>query len=93
MLCRKEIVDRLEVEPRLFVGLQHARETHRRVGGDSTVTVDDLIEPHERDTGGFGKAHLRNAARLEKVFEKDLARMRRRDASRNWEGHCATFVC
>ena len=70
-----EIVVGLEPHPELFRRAEVARQTQRRVGGDRTLGVDDLVDSTRRYAHRPSDAVLAEPHGDQEFLEQDLSRM------------------
>jgi len=63
----------LEVEPEPRCGPEVTGQTKSGVGGDRSLSVNDLVDAAWRDADVFGEPVLRQACRLEELFKEYLA--------------------
>ena len=72
VLLDLEVVAGLQVEPEPVGGAEVAGQPQRRVGGDPTVAVGDLVDPARPDTDRDGEVVLGDLQRGQEVLEEDL---------------------
>ena len=65
----EQIVVRLECHPTLWRRVEQRGEFPRCIGRNSALSLDDLIEPIQRDLHAARGIRLREAGRLEELLQ------------------------
>src|SRR6185437_13599156 len=69
-----KVVEHLEIEPKLWRGLEVSRETQRRISRNRPRPVDDLVDPPRGHGDAVRQTVLADPERTQKLFEQHLAR-------------------
>src|SRR5438067_13412162 len=78
-----QIISSLEVEPEAIARPEVPSEPERRIGGDGSRPVHNLIDAARGHTNVLSQSVLRNTERLEKIEREYFARMDRREFARS----------
>jgi hypothetical protein len=68
-----EVIPALEIHPKAIGCAEGSRESQRRVGGDRTLAVDDLVDASSGHGDGLREAVLGDAHRGQEFLEEDLS--------------------
>jgi hypothetical protein len=74
-----QVVPGLKIDPELSRRTEVPSEPKSGIGGDATLSVDDLIDSPRRHVDIDGDTVLRDPQRSNEVLEENFARMNRRD--------------
>jgi hypothetical protein len=72
-----KVIGSLEVEPELRSRVERLRQQPSRLGGNASLSANQLIDSLKRYSDVLGESYLRLAKRNEELLAKNLSRMRR----------------
>jgi hypothetical protein len=84
-----KIIPSLQIHPELRFHPKEAAQPQGRICRDSSLTVNNLIDPTRRYAHGLSQMVLAHLHRLEEVLQQNLARMDWREVAM---AHCLTSM-